>query len=390
MSNDRLALAARVGALRQDLALAAAALASPAIRPELRDRVKVLFGGLIDRKDKDLKALADDLGSGAKPGRKGVRDGWTDFEQHSSDCNRLLKEYRAFVEGALYRSAGLDDGVCDLADGFLRQLSALSDVAWTRFTIFAEGEFFAPMTDIIRLRYPDFTIWNLPVLAHEFGHFVTPRLQDRLLGTDPLRNFRAEIKRTLQRSLSASVGSAPIDKAVRQLDEHIADAFAVYAAGPAFVAACLLLRFDPTHAWEDDEDHPSDGARAYLQLKMLGEIRPEYAKVRSLLTDIWQDNLAGAGVSGMPDADQWLDPLLTQLVKLFGTLAPNAGITAEDWRRAIELADRLTTLGPLPAGLTVRDVLNAAWVSRLNADANAAGAGTRALKIGRDLVKAEG
>jgi hypothetical protein len=386
MPNNRLVLAARVEALRQDLTLAHAALRNPAIRLHFRESVGVLFGGFIDRKTGDLDELARDLGAHTSDDRGSLADYWRRFEQHTEECDRILKEYRAFIEGALVRSAGLDDGICDLADAFLRQLARLTTIEWTRFTIVAEGESFAPMTDIIRLRYPHFSIWNLPVLAHEFGHFVTPRLQDRLRGTDPLGTFRSDVRRELSGLLPPGTGKERVEQVVLHLDEFMADAFALHTAGPSFASACIHLRFEPMHAYEDLREHPSDGRRVYLQLKLLGALGPEYVKVRDKLSSMWQDNLAGAGATAMPGSDPWLDRIAARLGKLFQTLAPKAKLETDNWRTAVALSQRLLlpTWQDEAEWLTPRDILNGAWLCRLDrGEVDAPLISSRALELGR-------
>jgi hypothetical protein len=383
----RLVLAARVDALRQDLAIAAAALENPAIDSRFRQRVAVLFGGLLQRKTRDLDRLAADLDAQAPGGPGSLAESWRRFEQQTHDCQRVLREYRAFLEGALLRSARLDHGICDLADALLRQLAHLTGVDWPRFTIVAEDEFFAPMTDIIRVRYPHVSIWNLPVLAHEFGHFVTPRLQDRLLGTDPIRDFRGEIGREMATLAPAASRQTLVDQTLSHLDEHIADAFAVYAAGPAFVATCLLLRFEPARAHEDTREHPSDASRTYLLLKLLDLVGVEYSKITRALRSVWEDNLSAAGVGAMGEADDWLDRLARRLVDLFDSLTPKAKFAVGDWRRSVDLSQRLRSAAweQDAAALTPRDILNGAWVCRLQNPGDTAAIGARALELARRL-----
>lgn len=381
----RLVLAARVDALRQDLAIAAGALENPAIDPHFRQRVAVLFGGLLQRKTRDLDSLARDLDAHASRERSSLAGFWRRFEQQTDECGRLLREYRAFLEGALLRSARLDHGICDLADALLRQLAHLTGVEWSRFTIVAEDEFFAPMTDIIRVRYPHVSVWNLPVLAHEFGHFVTPRLQDRLRGTDPLRDFRGEVGREMAAIAPAASRQALVDQTLDHLDEHIADAFAVYAAGPAFVATCLMLRFEPARAYEDTRAHPSDGRRTYLLLTLLGLLSADYDKITRSLRTIWDDNLAGAGAPDMSRVDDWLDRLGRRLVDLFDALAPKAKFDVADWRRSVALSQRLLTAAweHDTGAITPRDILNAAWLCRLQHPGETATIGAHALELAR-------
>jgi hypothetical protein len=383
----RLVLAARVDALRQDLAIAATALDNPAIDSRFRQRVAVLFGGLLQRKGRDLDSLAQDLDAWTSHDRSSLAGFWRRFEEQTRDCHRLLREYRAFLEGALLRSARLDHGICDLADALLRQLAHLTDLEWPRFTIVAEDEFFPPMTGIIRVRYTHIGIWNLPVLAHEFGHFAAEHLKDRFRGTDPLRDLRDEVRREVTASTPPASRESLIEQTLYHLDEHIADAFAAYAAGPSFAATCLLLHFEPARAYEDTREHPSDARRTYLLLTLLDLLSAEYVKIRRTLRTIWDDSLSAAGMEAMRDADDWLDRLARRLVDLFDALAPMAKFEVADWRRSVELSQRLGAPGwePDASAITPRDILNAAWVCRLEHPGETTTIGARALELARRL-----
>lgn len=381
---DRFVLSARVDALRHGLRLAAGSLGNPAIETRFRDRVDVLFRGQIERQLEQLEDLARALGA---PDGTGGAETWRRFEECAGESDAVLRECRAFIQGALMRTAGLDHGVCDLADAFLEQLARLTVVEWRRFTIVADGEFFAPLSGIIRVRYPDFSVWNLPVLAHEFGHFAMPLLKDPLRGSDPIGRFRTAARNDVAARLPPR-STDRIDQFTRHLDEFIADSFAVYAAGPSFVATCVLLRFDPLHAHEEGPDHPSDARRAYLMLKLLDALSPDYAKVRARLAALWDNMLAAAGTT-TDSHDEWLDGVVGALGALFRTLAPTARLHGDDWRRAVELSEYLTVSSPGPVDVTLvtpRDLLNATWIRRLEQVDEAAQISVRALDIARSLA----
>lgn len=375
-------LAARVETLRQDLVLAGSALESPSIRRDLRDSVEILFAALIQRKTEELAAFGHTLSNGVSQDPGGLAPYWTQFEEHVEESDRLLREYFAFIEGALVRSAGLDNGICDLADEYLKHLARVTAIEWQRMTILADSEFFAPMTDIIRMRYPHFSIWNLPVLAHEFGHFVTPRLQDRLERTDPLREFRRRIRTEARTDVPPQLADGAEERASKHLDEFIADAFAAYAAGPAYVCACILLRFEPAHADEEGPDHPADGRRAYLLFRLLETFSADYSKVAGTLQSMWTANLEAAGRRPMRQPDAWLDRIASALAAILPALAPKARFDAAQWRNAATLSDRLLTDRRMEVALTPNEITNGAWLCRIaNDEAKAPLISAKALEL---------
>jgi hypothetical protein len=382
----RLVLAARIRALRHDLVLARQALTSPTIREDLRDQVNTLFSALLDREIAELDRLSRSLAEDRPAGRGSLEQSWETFRRHADDCDRVLKEYLAFVEGALVRTARLDAGICDVADALLRQLVAQTGVDWTRFTILADSEFFAPMTDIIRLRYPHFSVWTLPVVAHEFGHFVASRLTHRLRGTKPLDVLRRELREQLARDLPAAVRDPATRKALAHLDEFFADAFAVYALGPAYACACVLLRFDPERAFVETDEHPSDDSRAYLLFRLLHELSPHYRKLAGALRATWQDGLTAAGRGESPAASAWLDRTAAKITDVLSAQLTEAAVQTEDWARASEIARTIATDEwdeDIPEVL-LRDVLNGSWIARINEEeSDLETISTRALELCR-------
>src|ERR1700733_14866442 len=72
---------------------------------------------------------------------KAIRDGkdlracWRSYVAMDSELRALLEECVSLLQGTMDRQAGLDDGICYLADALLEHLCHLADVAWRRFTV---------------------------------------------------------------------------------------------------------------------------------------------------------------------------------------------------------------------------------------------------------------
>src|SRR6266436_3981874 len=75
---------------------------------------------------------------------------WASFRGAREQCLPVFRECLAYLEGVLARNAAVDDGICEIADAMLDALSHRVTIPWQRFTILAEGEFFAGMAQIIR------------------------------------------------------------------------------------------------------------------------------------------------------------------------------------------------------------------------------------------------
>lgn len=354
--DERSFMKARIDALVENLNLAEETLDAEQISPKLREGVKVRFGTLIEKRKSKLKELRKNVDKGMQ-----LEICSNSFKNINDECNPLFREVLAFIEGALVRSAKLDNGICYLADSLLDDLSYYTNIPWARLTIMGEEEFFSQMAEIIRLRFPEFSIWNLPIVGHEFGHLVGQELKT-------LKGYGAYqyLFQMLQKELNVSPEEVPY------LREHFADVFATYALGPAFACTCIILRFDPMTANLDGREHPSYAKRVYLILETLrnideaegGVVRP-YKDIIQTLEYIWHET---GKVKRLDDTTTIkLNNWLRGIYGLIDLELPRSKYGG--WLRAQRLAEELDPdkiKSPmLQKGDTLSDILNAAWLCRI-------------------------
>src|SRR5207244_5404072 len=84
----------------------------------------------------------------------------------------LTRETIDFLGGVLMREDALDHGHCRIGDALLRELVLATGVNWASRCIPGRDPLFSPSADLVHVRFLDWDIWNLPLLAHEFGHIV--------------------------------------------------------------------------------------------------------------------------------------------------------------------------------------------------------------------------
>lgn len=359
--DERFTLIARIEALAQELHQAERALNVQAIDSGLRERVRARFDKLIKQQRQALRIIAKEARNS-----QALDASWAAFDNIRLNCAPLFRECLAFMEGALSRSAGLDQGLCLIADALLDDLSRRADIPWQRFTILAEGEFLADMAEIIRLRFPELSIWNLPVAAHEFGHFVGPKLEEKRADGISRHPFQDILER--ERLIDPQYW--------HYLHEYFGDLFATYALGPAYACTCLLLRFDPRTAHQDGRAHPASAKRAYWVLKVLekmdeaeGVLTPPYQATIKRLRHVWLQTLKSVGQSADldPAAIVQLDAWLQELYLLVNDQVP--GVRYDGWLRSQRLVAELDTDRDSSPDLRdedrLSDVLNAAWQCRL-------------------------
>ena len=254
------------------------------------------------------------------------------------------------------RAEKLDDGLFPIADELVWELASGVENP-PPITILAESEYIGHRARIIRLRYPAASVWDLPIVAHEFGHVVASEgrpLDFRELAKD--NKVDAELK-----------------------EEHFADIFATYALGPAFACTTILHRFDPSNAHPAIEwTHPGDAKRVYCILETLRKMEDPrgwsnwFPWVDEKVRKPWEASLAAVDQRRDLDGNvvEELDRWLEKVLGLFeGDRIQNVKYANKSWNRAHILADRLGREEPPESALdkndTVRDLLNAAWCCRI-------------------------
>lgn len=281
---------------------------------------------------------------------------WTALRSWREESAELFEESLAYVEGALMREHSVAAEVCELADALLEDLSDRTLVPWSRFTVLAGGEYVDRLAGVVRVRFPEASIWTLPMAAHEFGHTAIAHW-----GREMLMRAAAE---------TAALPGGPAGRA--HLEEHAADAFASWVTGPAFPLACLHLRFDPAAATEDDRTHPSVLRRMHVILRVLDGMRARAGPLAPVpaeeLRAAWTDALvaAGAPLSSVPEpAAAELDALADALCTMLEDRAPPTAVF-HGWFAVERLTQGLGDRRGAPAsdGADPWDVIGAAWTRR--------------------------
>ena len=302
---------------------------------------------------------------------------WRQLTNLGSAARSTSQEILAVLQGGALRDAEEDGGIYAIADGLVQEVANAIGEEWAGLTIPGERDVIATRSAIIRLTFPEVSIWDLPVTLHEYGHYVAPRILNEL-GQIPFN------------LLCEGAGSAA-ERA--HITELFADLFASYTAGPAFACNLVLLRLDPAArgATKDNSTHPSFDRRVKLALRVLadrsGEIDdPKWTSLVDELGAAWQRSredatppddeessakldkkFADPGAVAQPDDDRLFK-------RLYGIAERVPNGRYRGWRKARLLVQSMApapTRGrprapaELDEGTTIRDVLNAAWLARV-------------------------
>lgn len=344
------------------------------IDPEMRKKVKTLIKQL-DRIDRDVQntGSTDDF-----------RDLWRRVDELDQESQEVFSEYVDLLHGLAMRDTGFDHGMCQLADNLIQDILEYAPSAYQCFTIPSYREAMAKtLANIIRLGFPEWTVWALPLVACDLGYIISSSID--------LHIVQESVKETLQVELN--------QEQVLILKSWIPDAFATYAMGPAYACATMLLRFNPTrintkqkhysfftHA--EQQELPTDAVRCQVILCMLERMNKE-AKRSSLnsepyidfiekLKDAWDVSLKQAQPQLSDNQEALIQIDVKQWTEVLWDLFESKAYTrysATDW---LEIRDKCkwseefsnnkipnSQAIPIKIKSQLRYVINAAWLARL-------------------------
>ena len=313
--------------------------------------------GRLDELRRDSESELDQ----AEAALEGKGEVWEHLAQARKSSTLLFRESFAFVEGALWRQAQLDGGLCALADKLLDSLDSDHELNWRGLTVMGEGSFYGDAAEVIRLRYPELTIWHLPVAVHEFGHFANPQIRVKARAGS-VWGWRYPVQAMLDRAAKRD----PTEWF--RTHELLADIFAVFAIGPAYAYASLLLRPDPRLTGAESRTHPSWSERYFVIVETLRRITRHGGATAAIVRDVAARSEEIRALASRPAAPD--TKALKSLVSRFYPLLDGGlrGVRYETFVEAQKveaaLADDAEGLGAAP-GVRMADILNAAWLARI-------------------------
>jgi hypothetical protein len=206
---------------------------------EMISRIKAIYRKLEKKKKKGKANMEGNL-----------FNAWEELSQLTyKESPKIFSEYVDFLRGMALRSTGLDSEICKISDELIKKCKEAGNVDWGSITVPDQREaLMVTLAQIIRMGFPEWSIWTLPFAAHEFGHLVaSEKIRMPQFGT--------------------------LDIPPYHMQEYISDAFAVYAMGPSYAYASILMRFDPFQSYLDQREYPSDAKRVYVILKILEKMQ---------------------------------------------------------------------------------------------------------------------
>jgi predicted MPP superfamily phosphohydrolase len=387
------ALSTRLDALEQSLERAKQPPSAWRLKMRLREEEipgEDLWGAdsPIDTELALLRAIRTNLekaeGTDANAGRF-IMGAWRSYARVSERSQEIFREWLDVAGGLTLRTHELDERLFRMADRLIEDCAAGSGVPSYVSIPAAQENLAKTMGHVIRLRFPEWTIWNVPFAVHEYGQVVVDHVDAlRTLVEDTTTSW---VNQDREWQLIAGNEEEKDEKQLNyqhQLRKFVADAFATHTLGPAYACAAILLHFDPLFAYDERAAYDK---RARVMLAMLEKMDNRaggspYEKMVELLEHHWKSVLGRAKPSGSTEAtdEERLRDLVDEIwERIYGEyrnekLYPPAGGEsgwqiakgwAANWIQQLEANEPLS-VWEVSSGSKLRDVLNAAWLCRIS------------------------
>jgi len=323
---------------------------------------------------------------------------WKDYFRIYERSHEIFRESLELLGGLALRDRIHEEYACRFADELISECAEFVGKP-TSFAIPAtEDALSSTLRRVARISFPDWHLWALPLVAHEYGQVVVretasfDRFVDELasqaskpvldenyndlksalpaIANSGLRRIahdqiaQAELEpRTaadkmeslalMLRADEADIGEraqkaarsikASLDSATNQARVLVADVFATYTAGPAYACAALMLRLNPNSP--PVPGRPTDEERAETILAVLAQMDaatpnppPPFAKVGQSLQSSWTLLLDGSGRHD-PPGQVHLDAAHALSMIKKRMLRDQAEFTKADWIEAESLGN---------------------------------------------------
>src|SRR5215207_2646300 len=314
-----------------------------------------------------------------------LRKLWAEYGAVYEASQSIFRESREILGGLAFREKELHDArLCQFAEEIVLDCNRMVGTP-ASLPLPGHAAVSRTLARVVRMRLPEWNLWTLPLVAHEYGRVVLDQL-DGLVELTEREVARFAAGRPEWKVALASEGdpAAILEQASPLLESLVADAFAAYTMGPAYGYAAITLALNPA-----DTGYPPDPLRGELILAVLERMGENGSKpfedTAKYLRSEWEALLSQVGrrrVKRPPLAEAIADAVVRdhalarlryqvrveENYEVLGRTGVHGWRTArawaEDWVEDRQNRRRLR-LPEVSGASRLHDVLNAAWLARI-------------------------
>lgn len=319
-----------------------------------------------------LEAILNSLNKGAPDVKL-----WSKYlDEAVTGSQAIFCAYVDILAGMALRDIGFDEGISRVAEELIETYKTNKERLYDLVALPARQEAVAKtLARIMRVGFPEWTVWALPFTAFEFWHVVA----------------REDLDAELREEIARDPGIEPFDQIAERFQNCLADAFAAYTMGPAYAYSAFLLLLNPLHAYAPQEPEIAaeslgpaaavgapvgDDTRGHAILEMLRHMGsgasasdlPPYQEISQTLGNLWSVALQQTGQGPQTNRSQEDKKCVTLMVESLWKLLDKLKCAQFDlptWNAALNFKLDLLQNTPLSVG-QLRMVLNAIWSARVD------------------------
>ncbi|MDD2754503.1 MAG: hypothetical protein PHS80_03130 [Methanothrix sp.] len=315
---------------------------------------------------------------------------WANYYNIYNNSQKIFLECLELIGSIAIRNYRLDSNIYKIADELIKNcsLNCTGDL-WYSIVVPAHQESKEKTkTSIIRHRFPDWSIWSIPILVREFGNILLDHKKFETFFNEEIEYITRMGKSAYQKGDQ----NMPRWKVENYFRAIFSDAFATYFMGPAYAFSTIFQRLNPCSCNLEDY-HPTDKERAYViifMLKMLNKeeikngINSPYEKIIETLEEKWNSFINEVDPQEGFYREDVLNKIVNDICIQLGNalrtparypstgefdgwgIAQNWYIEWEKQLRKDGMSGKILITNKVYPNSKLRDVFNAAWLCRVN------------------------
>ena len=288
----------------------------------------------------------------------------------------LFDEYIEFFGGLAMRGSRFYSEICEFADDLIDEIKKQRYVTSQKYTnhsliIPARKEAMEQtLARLVRLGFPEWTVWSLPLVIAEFGHILVKN-------SGEINSFKeAQITNLEAAQLTKR------EKEVKKICLHylIADALATFNLGPSYACATILLRLNSLYTQRNKNNLSKrnkdliSNKRCHIILTMLREMNKgtvdemAYIEFIEKLGSAWSEYLWQTDIEELNDTEKDKNEQLAKsLMPIFSRLLFTR-YSEKEWNIIKDDIEKILQPKYATSPFCKRHILNYAWYKRLQGD----------------------